>query len=45
MTSSFSVGDLVGGIVTGVRQLADAAGPPAAAESGVCHQGEVLPQA
>ena len=43
MTSSFGVGDLVGGIVTGVRQLADAAGPPAAAESSV--SGEVLPLA
>ena len=34
MTSSFAVGDLVGGLVSGVAQLADAAGPavrPAAA--------------
>jgi hypothetical protein len=30
MTSSFAVGDLVGGLVCGLRQLADAAGPPAA---------------
>lgn len=29
MTSSFTVGDLVGGIVSGLRQLADAAGAPA----------------
>lgn len=29
MTSSFSVGDLVGGIVNAFRQLADAAGKPA----------------
>ncbi|MBX6389451.1 MAG: DUF5130 family protein [Frankia sp.] len=28
MTSSFAVGDLVGGLVAGIRQLADAAGPP-----------------
>jgi hypothetical protein len=28
MTSSFTVGDLVGGIVNGLRQLADAAGGP-----------------
>ena len=28
MTSSFSVGDLVGGLVNGFRQLTDAAGPP-----------------
>jgi uncharacterized membrane protein YgcG len=27
MTSSFSLGDLVGGIINGLRQLADAAGP------------------
>ncbi|WP_250279323.1 DUF5130 family protein [Frankia sp. Cppng1_Ct_nod] len=31
MTSSFALGDLVGGIVNGLRQLADAAGPPAPA--------------
>jgi hypothetical protein len=43
MTSSFGVGDLVGGVVTGVRQLADAAGPPAVTESSV--EGEVLPRA
>ncbi|CUU53969.1 TLP18.3, Psb32 and MOLO-1 founding protein of phosphatase [Parafrankia irregularis] len=30
MTSSFALGDLVGGVVTGLRQLADAAGAPAA---------------
>jgi hypothetical protein len=29
MTSSFAVGDLVGGLVGGIRQLAEAAGPPA----------------
>ncbi len=29
MTSSFGVGDLVGGIVNGLRQLADSAGRPA----------------
>ncbi len=29
MTSSFSVGDLIGGIVNAFRQLADAAGHPA----------------
>jgi uncharacterized membrane protein YgcG len=29
MTSSFAVGDLVGGIVNGLRQLSDAAGAPA----------------
>ncbi|OHV47533.1 DUF5130 family protein [Pseudofrankia sp. BMG5.36] len=28
MTSSFAVGDLVGGLVSGLRQLADVAGPP-----------------
>ncbi|ONH33088.1 DUF5130 family protein [Pseudofrankia asymbiotica] len=28
MTSSFAVGDLVGGIASGLRQLADMAGPP-----------------
>jgi hypothetical protein len=28
MTSSFAVGDLVGGLVSGLRQLADAAGGP-----------------
>ncbi|WP_045878016.1 DUF5130 family protein [Pseudofrankia sp. DC12] len=28
MTSSFAVGDLVGGLVSGLRQLADAAGRP-----------------
>ena len=28
MTSSFAVGDLVGGLVSGIRQLADAAGQP-----------------
>lgn len=33
MTSSFAVGDLVGGIVNGLRQLADAAGPPAGEHS------------
>ena len=32
MTSSFSVGDLVGGIVNAFRQLADAAGKPAEAD-------------
>ena len=32
MTSSFSVGDLVGGLVNGFRQLADAAGKPAEAD-------------
>ena len=31
MVSSFGVGDIVGGIVAGLRQLADAAGPAAAA--------------
>ncbi|WP_066071700.1 DUF5130 family protein [Frankia sp. EI5c] len=30
MTSSFAHGDLVGGVITGLRQLADAAGAPAA---------------
>jgi hypothetical protein len=30
MTSSFGVGDLVGGIINGLRQLADAAGSPGA---------------
>jgi hypothetical protein len=30
MTSSFGVGDLVGGIVNGLRQLSDVAGPAAA---------------
>jgi uncharacterized membrane protein YgcG len=29
MTSSFALGDLVGGLVNGLRQLADAAGSPA----------------
>jgi uncharacterized membrane protein YgcG len=29
MTSSFGVGDLVGGIIAGLRQLSDAAGPGA----------------
>jgi uncharacterized membrane protein YgcG len=29
MISSFALGDLVGGIVNGLRQLADVAGPPA----------------
>lgn len=33
MTSSFAVGDLVGGIVNGLRQLADAAGPRAGEHS------------
>ncbi|MEX5634438.1 DUF5130 family protein [Parafrankia sp. FMc2] len=28
MTSSFALGDLVGGVITGLRQLADAAGAP-----------------
>jgi len=28
MTSSFALGDLVGGLVSGIRQLADAAGQP-----------------
>jgi uncharacterized membrane protein YgcG len=32
MTSSFAVGDLVGGIVNAFRQLADAAGRPAEAD-------------
>jgi hypothetical protein len=27
MVSSFGVGDVVGGIIAGIRQLADAAGP------------------
>lgn len=31
MTSSFAVGDLVGGLVSGLRQLADAAGGPGSA--------------
>lgn len=31
MTSSFSLGDLVGGLLTGLRQLGEAAGPAAAA--------------
>ena len=46
MTSSFSVGDLVGGIVTGMRQLADVAGPPALSEVSApgAIEGEVLPQ-
>ncbi|CAI7977621.1 DUF5130 family protein [Frankia sp. Hr75.2] len=30
MTSSFALGDLVGGVITGLRQLSDAAGAPAA---------------
>ena len=30
MTSSFGSGDLVGGIVNGLRQLSDQAGHPAA---------------
>ncbi len=33
MTSSFTVGDLVGGIVNGLRQLADAAGAPSGAHT------------
>jgi hypothetical protein len=33
MTSSFGVGDLVGGIVNGLRQLAEAAGPPSSVAS------------
>lgn len=32
MTSSFAVGDLVGGIVNALRQLADTAGKPAEAD-------------
>ncbi|KLL11535.1 MULTISPECIES: DUF5130 family protein [Protofrankia] len=35
MTSSFALGDIVNGIVNGLRQLADAAGPdPSASHSG-----------
>lgn len=33
MTSSFALGDLVGGLVNGLRQLADAAGSPATGPS------------
>lgn len=32
MTSAFAVGDLIGGIVNGLRQLSDAAGHPRAVE-------------
>ena len=32
MTSAFAVGDLIGGIVNGLRQLSDAAGRPRAVE-------------
>jgi hypothetical protein len=32
MTSAFAVGDLIGGIVNGLRQLSDAAGQPRAVE-------------
>ncbi|CAJ60505.1 MULTISPECIES: DUF5130 family protein [Frankia] len=33
MTSSFSLGDLVGGLTTGIRQLGEAAGPAAPAHA------------
>lgn len=35
MTSSFGVGDIVGGIIAGLRQLSDAAGPGNPAVAGV----------
>ncbi|OHV34359.1 MULTISPECIES: DUF5130 family protein [Pseudofrankia] len=44
MTSSFAVGDLVGGLVSGLRQLADAAGPPSESpRPGVSRPGAVQP--
>jgi len=41
MTSSFAVGDLIGGIVSAFRQLADAAGRPADADTVVSEQAQL----
>lgn len=45
MTSSFAVGDLVGGIVNAFRQLADAAGKPAEADINAEYLTQIEPAA
>lgn len=45
MTSSFAVGDLVGGIVNAFRQLADAAGKPAEADINADYLTQIEPAA
>ena len=45
MTSSFAVGDLVGGMVNAFRQLADAAGRPAEADINADYLTQIEPAA